>query len=85
MIRNKGDLWKLDLSDFEFSDNCIQRSDISQVALLPGGDDGWRIESIVTFLTDGSNYLLLSEDFAVYYWQDTDAGGASKIPCFNLV
>jgi len=48
--RYKGDKWSIRLSDFGFSDKCILRGDIVNLALLAGGDDGWNIESVVTYL-----------------------------------
>ena len=69
---NKGDLWKISLSSFEFDDYCITRSEIENLALLEGGNDGWNIESVVTFLNRGTHYHLLSRDFNVYRWLDGD-------------
>ena len=70
---NKGDLWKISLSSFGFT-SCITRSDIAHLGLVEGGDDGWNIESIVTFLKHESSFLLLSQDFDVYRWLDGDNG-----------
>ena len=68
--KNKGDLWKISLSSFGFTDKCITRSDIKNLALVEGGRDGWNIDSVVTFLKHGSYYRLLSRDFNVYRWLD---------------
>ena len=68
--KNKGDLWKIKLSAFNFKDTCISRHDIKKLSLLHGGNDGWNIDSIVTFLKVRSNYYLLSRDFNIFRWLD---------------
>ena len=78
LIQDKGVLWKLPLSGFRFTDDCIERSDITLLALVEGGDDAWNIETIVTFITDGSTFLLLSEDFDVYQSLDGNSGAQYK-------
>lgn len=72
--RYKGDKWSIRLSDFGFSDKCILRGDIVNLALLAGGDDGWNIESVVTYLKHDSYYRELSRDFEVYRWLDGNNG-----------
>ena len=84
-MRFKGDMWRISLSSFEFYDNCITRSDIENLALLPGGNDSWNIESVITFLKRGSNYLLLSRDFNVLHWLNADSQPAYLRFDLNLV
>ena len=80
--KNKGDIWKIPLPDFGFSKNCISRSDITGVTLLPGENDGWNIESIVTFLKAGNTYLQLTQDFNVFRW--IDGNGGQRESSFSL-
>ena len=68
-MKNKGDLWKIPISQFHFSEGCISKSKISQVALHEDGDDGWNIESIITMLDED----LLTVDFHVNRWVEGDA------------
>ena len=68
--KSKGDLWKIKLSTFKFKDTCISKSDIKKLSLLHGGNDGWNIDSIVTFLKVRSKYCLLSRDFNIFRWLD---------------
>ena len=72
--RYKGDKWLIPLSSFGFSDKCIMRGDVVGLALLAGGNDGWNIESVVTYLKYDSYYRELSRDFEVYRWLDGNAG-----------
>ena len=63
MLENKGDLWKLSISSiFNGRRRCISKSDVRRVAIQNGGNDGWKIESIVTELGSGSNYIVLTTD-----------------------
>ena len=48
-LSNKGDLWKLHLTDFFGFTTCIKINDIQRITILQGSNDGWNIESIVTF------------------------------------
>ena len=67
---NKGDLWKMDISDFQF-DGCVRVDDISGVAIIAIGTDGWNIDSITTFVENNDGkFQLISQDFDVYRWID---------------
>ena len=80
---NKGDLWKIELSSFGFSNNCIKKWDMDAIALVEGGNDGWLIDSIVTFLhAEDGTFTLLSSDIDVYQW--IDGNGGSSLERFNL-
>ena len=48
-LAHKGDLWKLNLRNFFGFTTCVTMNDIQQIAILQGNNDGWNIESIVTF------------------------------------
>ena len=71
-LSNKGDLWKLPISDFDFNDSCITVSELQGIAFTERSFDGWHIDSVVTFLKTGSNYLLYSNDFDTNHWIDGD-------------
>lgn len=77
-IANKGDLWRISLSDFGFTDTCITKGDVDDIALLETGTDGWHIDSIVTFLRAGDSFTLLSSDIDVYRWIDGNQGKEFK-------
>ena len=78
-LPNKGDLWKLDLkASFGFT-SCITINDIKRISILQGSNDGWNIESIVTFaVVDQNNWELTSADFNVFQWIDGDGAKSSK-------
>ena len=79
MQNNKGDLWVYPLTEFGFSTNCMQFTDIQGAAILAGGNDGWNIESIATIVGDGKNrYGLLTADFNVNRWIDGDESSSQK-------
>ena len=71
MQKNKGDLWKIDFSDFHFTDGCITISKISGVSIVENGNDGWNIDSIVTMVKDNRGGVeALTQDLDVFRWID---------------
>ena len=72
MTKCKGDLWTFKISDFKFQfGTCVRKtSQISNVTILNGGNDGWNIESVVTILHWGSKYFTLTADMYVNQWID---------------
>jgi hypothetical protein len=81
MLPNKGDLWTLTLSSFGIdSSTCLNPIlDIFSLYVLAGGDDGWKIESIViVYHTTVGGYFLLTADYDINKWVDGD-GGPSQI------
>ena len=78
--RNKGDLFKIELSDFNFVADCIQKRDVDKVAVVAGGTDGWLIDSIVTFLRaeEDDSFTLLSSDIDVDQWIDGNGGDSQR-------
>ena len=71
---NKGDLWKLNLETFFGFTGCITINDINHISILEGNNDGWNIDSIVTFVVDDqNNYELISADFDIFQWIDGDS------------
>ena len=71
---NQGDLWKLDLENFFGFTDCIRIKDINSISILQGNNDGWNIDSIVTFAVVNQNsWELTSADFDVFQWIDGDS------------
>ena len=70
-LEHKGDLWKIDLhNDFHFY-GCITQGNIDWIALEENSNDGWQIESVVTFLRDDyGQYALATLDMEVNRWID---------------
>lgn len=74
----KGDLWKLNLvTDFGVpGSTCIEKSannHIDYVAIEEDGNDGWKIDSIVTVIKKASgSFEVLSLDMDVHQWIDGD-------------
>ena len=81
-VTNKGDLWRINLSDFGFTDTCITKGDVQRITLVEGGNDGWLIDSVVTFLRTEDSFTLLSSDIDVSRW--IDGNGGSELERFNL-
>ena len=61
----KGDLWKISLSD-----QCIRKYDIESIAIVENSNDGWNIETIVTYIKSGNYYEPATSNFDVNYWID---------------
>ena len=70
---NRGDIWKLHLTDFFGFTGCITKSDIDHISVLQGSTDNWNIESIVTFAVVSEHWELTSADFNVFRWIDGDS------------
>ena len=71
-VANKGDIWDIGFSSFGFSDSCIRIPEIDRVSIVENGNDGWNIGTIVTLVSDSSNYQVLTQDFDVNRWIDGD-------------
>ena len=79
MLSHKGDLWKISFTDFHFTDGCITIQEISGVAIKEGGNDGWQIDSIATFVKDvygGSQ--LLTQNLDAFRWIDDNGAYSSR-------
>jgi hypothetical protein len=73
MQKNKGDLWKIDFSDFHFTDGCITIDKISGASIVENGNDGWNIDSIATLVKDNRGGVeVLTQDLDVFRWIDGD-------------
>ena len=75
-LAHKGDLWKLHIhNDFHFG-GCIYISQIASIALQEHSNDGWNVDSIVTFFRDdhdgGPSYHVATMDVDVNRWIDGD-------------
>ena len=69
---HKGDLWKLEFSrDFKFT-RCVTLNNTVDVAIEAGSDDGWNIDSIVTYVGVDGRFMELTHDFNVRRWIDSD-------------
>ena len=87
---NKGDLWKIPISDFGFSlpGQCILLTDVKEIAITERSNDGWNIDSIVTFLRSGDStydFHLASVDIDVFRWIDGNSAHAHRRFELNLV
>ena len=70
-LENKGDLWRFQISSFNFADSCITIGEIEGVAIIERSSDGWNIESIVTVVRDSLGGVgVLTHDFHVNRWVD---------------
>lgn len=75
---SKGDLWKINFSDFHYT-GCVRADDITGIAILAIGNDGLNIDSIVTFVENYDGKIqIISQDFNVYRWVDNNGAPASK-------
>ena len=79
IVQGKGDLWKLSLkTDFDFP-GCVTIKHIQNMALQENHNDGWNIDSIVTFLVVNPYYWALSSvDFDVNRWIDGNGANSAK-------
>ena len=76
---NQGDLWKLDLGIFFEFTGCIRINDIDNISILEGSNDGWNIDSIVTFaVVDQNSWELTTADFNVFQWIDGDSAAYDR-------
>lgn len=75
---NKGDIWDIHLSTFGFSDSCITIPEIQRVSVVENGNDAWNIGTIVTVVSDSSNYQVLTQDFGVNRWIDGDSSSDQR-------
>ena len=65
---NRGDIWKLHLTDFFGFTGCVTMNDIDHISILGDDTDGWNIDSIVTFAVVSEHWELTSADFNVFQW-----------------
>ena len=81
----KGDLWKLHLKNYFGFSGCITAKDIEGITIMHGGNDGWNIDSIVTFLVVDQYYWQLSSvDLDVKQWIDGDESTSHEMYQLSL-
>ncbi len=79
MMLHKGDLWKINITDFHFPDSCINITEIQRVSIIETDFDGWNIESIVTLVKDsGGGVQMLTQNLDVNRWIDGDGHYTSR-------
>lgn len=64
-MKNKGDLWKINIASFNFPCTCLRIVDIAKVSIVEGNDDRWHIDSIVTLVGANGNFQVLTQDIDV--------------------
>ena len=75
---SKGDLWKINFSDFQF-EGCVRVEDITSIAIVATGTDGWNIDSIATYVANyDGKFQIISQDFDVYRWVDKNGDPSRK-------
>ena len=79
MLQNKADLWTIPISDFRFQASCIWKDNVTDISIRNGGNDGWYINSLLTVLSDGDAYVVLSADMNVNRWVDGDSTTAGRL------
>jgi len=76
---HKGDLWKLHLKDYFGFNDCVKPKDIEGITIVQGSNDGWNIDSIVTFVVvDQYIWELSSVDLDVNQWIDGDGSTSDE-------
>ena len=77
---------ELDLrSDFGLTE-CVQKSDIESISIVPVSRDGWNVKTVVTFVCKHDNDChLLTQDIDVYYWIDEDGTSNGQPLVLSLV
>ena len=70
-LEHMGDLWKLTFDgDLHFT-RCVTLANLDHIAIEAGGNDGWNIDSIVTYVgAPGRGFRDASIDFNVFRWID---------------
>ena len=72
-LENKGDLWKLTFDDDLRFTQCVTLQNLDHIAIEAGGNDGWNIDSIVTYVgAPGHGFRDATIDFNVFRWVDGD-------------
>ena len=83
---SKGDLWTLSIKDYFGLYGCITKDDIQGIALLSGSNDGWHIDSVVTYVAVNQRmWELSSVDLDANRWIDGDSSHTYKRFNLNLV
>ena len=85
MYQNKGDLWIFNLkTDLGLTDTCITKDDVQSIVIQNGGNDGWKIESVMTTLAAGSQYTVVTADIHLNKWVDGNPSGGDSSTSITL-
>ena len=85
MSGNKGDFWIFNLNtDLGLTDSCITKDDIQYIYIKNGGNDGWKIESVMTTLAAGSQYTVVTADIHLNKWVDGNPDEAASSTFITL-
>ena len=77
-LKHKGDLWKISFERHFKIYFCVKKHDIKNIYIVESGNDGWNIETIVTFIKSGNDYELATSDFHVNRWIDGNSKYESR-------
>ena len=77
MLKNKGDFWIFKTSTLTLV--CITKDDVQCIMIQNGGNDGWKIESVMTTPAAKTWYTVVTADIHLNKWIDGNpsGGGAS--------
>ena len=75
--RGLADLWKLDIKDFFGFNTCITVDDIKCISIVAASNDGWNIDSIVSFAVTDDCQQQISGDYTVNQWIDGNGANDS--------
>ena len=85
MSGNKGDFWIFNLyTDLGLADSCITKDDVQRIVIQNGGNDGWKIESIMTTLAVRNQYTVVTADIHLNKWVDGNPSGGDSSTSITL-
>jgi len=68
---HKGDMWKMGLRYNFGVGGCVKPEDVQSIAIVEGSNDGWNIDSIITYFVYSKDYSQpATVDLDVYRWID---------------
>ena len=80
-----GDFWIFNLyTDLGLSDNCITKDDVQSIVIHNGGNDGWKIESVMTTLAVRNQYTVVTADIHLNKWVDGNPSGGDSSTSITL-
>ena len=83
--KSKVYMWGFNIKE-DFGLSCVKIDDIKGIAILSGSNDGWNIDSIVTYIAVNAYHTELSSvDFVANRWIDDDSSDDRKRFELNLV
>ena len=76
---SKGDLWKLSLENNFNIRKCVTPNMVDYIAIEESSNDGWNIDSIVSFfIFDSYNSKLATVNLDAYHWVDGDGADSHR-------